>query len=60
YTQAIRLDGADVQAYNNRGHAYYAKKDYARARADWEEALRLEPGNADARDNLEMLEGMER
>lgn len=30
-------------ALNNRGNAYYAKKDYDRAIADYSEALRLEP-----------------
>jgi Flp pilus assembly protein TadD len=31
------------------------KEDYARARADWEKALQLDPNNAVARQNLEVL-----
>jgi tetratricopeptide (TPR) repeat protein len=30
-------------AYNNRGNAYFAKKDYDRAIADYTEAIRLDP-----------------
>lgn len=30
-------------AFNNRGNAYYDKKDYDRAIADYNEALRLDP-----------------
>jgi tetratricopeptide (TPR) repeat protein len=33
-------------AFNNRGNAYYDKKDYDRAIADYSEALRLDPGFA--------------
>jgi tetratricopeptide (TPR) repeat protein len=35
-------------AYNNRGFAYYGKKDYDRAIADCEAALRIEPNYPDA------------
>jgi Tfp pilus assembly protein PilF len=42
-------------AYNGRGLAHYNKKDYARARADWEKALQIDPHVANARDNLETL-----
>ena len=31
---------------------------YARARADWEKALQLDPNNATVRGNLEVLQGM--
>jgi Flp pilus assembly protein TadD len=31
------------------------KGDYQRARADWGQALRLDPNNATARSNLELL-----
>jgi Flp pilus assembly protein TadD len=31
------------------------KEDYSNARADWEQALRLDPNNVDARNNLEVL-----
>jgi tetratricopeptide (TPR) repeat protein len=45
-------------AYYNRGITYYDKKDYARAHADWEKALQLNPNDANARNNLEVLRGM--
>ncbi|MDR0629377.1 MAG: tetratricopeptide repeat protein [Treponema sp.] len=44
---------------NNRGSAYYYKKDYARVRADWEKALQLNPNEANERKNLEVLRGMD-
>jgi tetratricopeptide (TPR) repeat protein len=39
--------------YNNSGLAYYHKKDYDRAIADFEAALRLDPNYAAAKNNLE-------
>ena len=38
--------------YNNRGNAYYAKEEYARAIADYEQALKIDPGNSYAKQNL--------
>ncbi|MDR2158913.1 MAG: tetratricopeptide repeat protein [Treponema sp.] len=38
-----------------RRSACYEKGDYARARADWEQALQLDPSDPDARQNLEIL-----
>jgi cytochrome c-type biogenesis protein CcmH/NrfG len=38
--------------------AYAIKEDYARARADWTEALRLDPNNADIRQSLDLLRQM--
>lgn len=44
YTEAIRLNPQDADAYNNRGNAYQdGKKDYDRAIADYNEAIRLNP-----------------
>jgi tetratricopeptide (TPR) repeat protein len=43
YTQAIALKPNDADAYINWGLAYYYKKDYAQARADWEKAVQLDP-----------------
>jgi Flp pilus assembly protein TadD len=55
---ARRIDPNYAAAYNNRGNAYYNKKDYRRARADYEKALQLDPNDATARNNLERLRGM--
>jgi Flp pilus assembly protein TadD len=55
YSEAIRLDPNKASAYTGQGIAYYGKEDYARARANWEKALQLNPNDADARNNLEVL-----
>ena len=47
YTEAIRLDPNNADAYTVRGVAYIQKKDYDRAIADCTEALRLNPNIAD-------------
>jgi tetratricopeptide (TPR) repeat protein len=44
-----------LPAYSNRGNAYYDKGDYQRTRADWEQALRINPNNANAKENIEKL-----
>jgi tetratricopeptide (TPR) repeat protein len=44
-----------IAAYHSRGVVYANKKDYKRARADFEQALQLDPDNAIARNNLERL-----
>ena len=43
YTEAIRLDPKNAEAYCNRGHAYEEKGDYDKAIADCTEAIRLDP-----------------
>jgi tetratricopeptide (TPR) repeat protein len=48
----------DFAGAYNRGLAYYAKGDYARARADWEKTLQINPYHTQARNNLEIMEGM--
>jgi tetratricopeptide (TPR) repeat protein len=44
-----------AEAYRLRADAYYDQKDYARANADYDQALRLDPGNTLARNNREAL-----
>jgi lipoprotein NlpI len=55
-TRAIgsgRWRGPDLaKAFNNRGTAYYAKGDYGRAIADYNEAIRLDPKYSFAYNNL--------
>ena len=48
YTEAIRLNPKDADAYGNRGYAYAAKGDLDKAIADCTEAIRLNPKDADA------------
>ena len=63
YNTAIKLDPAYTAAYTNRGLLYEEKKsDYAKARADFEAALKLPPKHSDgewaqetARQRLEAL-----
>ena len=55
YTQAIRLNPNDADAYYNRGNVYVKKGDFVKARADFEAALRIDPNDADARYKLEQL-----
>ena len=51
YSEAIRLDPKDTDAYKNRGDAYQNKGDYDRAIADYSEAIRLDPKYAGAYNN---------
>ena len=41
YTEAIRLEPENAQAYHGRGSAYEAKGDHKRAEADFAEAKKL-------------------
>jgi lipoprotein NlpI len=43
YSEAIRLDPKDADAYNNRGNVYLDKGDLDRAMADYTEAIGLDP-----------------
>jgi Flp pilus assembly protein TadD len=43
----VRLDPKNVRAFTGRG-AYYAKRDYGRAIADYTEAIRHDPKLASA------------
>jgi Flp pilus assembly protein TadD len=52
----IRLNPNYAVAYNNRGIAHVMKSDCARARADWEKALQINPNHAGARRNLGVLQ----
>jgi len=53
--RAIRLGWKDADAYVNRAVARWKVGKLGPARRDFEEALRLEPGNRDAVANLRLL-----
>lgn len=50
YTRALKIDPNAQDAYNNRGVAYFALKDYAPALADFSRSIELGP-TADAYNN---------
>jgi tetratricopeptide (TPR) repeat protein len=51
--EAIRLDPNKDYIYDTRGNAYFLGKDYDKAIADFETALRLNPNNAEHKQNFE-------
>jgi uncharacterized protein (TIGR02145 family) len=55
YTEAIRVNPNDVEAYCNRGNAYNEKGDCDKAIADYESALRIDPNHSDAQEALDDL-----
>lgn len=54
YEYMISRYGYSDKLYYNLGNAYYKSKNYAPAILNYERALRLNPGDQDARFNLEM------
>ena len=59
YTHAIAETPNDEKAYFMRAYAYYALRDYAKALADINKVIELDPQNADAfasRANIYQLE----
>lgn len=55
YKEAVRISGGSAIVLNNRGYSYYLRRDFKRARADFQAALRKEPQNDMARRNLTLL-----
>lgn len=51
YTKAIELDPKQALAFNNRGFAYYTKKNYDLALKDYDQAIALNPNFALAYNN---------
>ena len=51
YNKAIELDPKQAMAFNNRGFAYYTKKDYDQALKDYDQAIALKPDFALAYNN---------
>ena len=54
-TEAIRLAPDRVEAYNNRGLAYFEQKRYPEAKRDFFTALQLSPDNQAANNNLGII-----
>jgi Flp pilus assembly protein TadD len=55
YQEAIKMAGATSAILNNRGYSYFLRRDFKRARADFQQALRIDPQNAMARKNMDLL-----
>jgi Flp pilus assembly protein TadD len=55
FTRSLRLYSTDVWALNNRGVAFKKLGKVEKARRDFEESLRIDPGFVQARKNLEGL-----
>ena len=54
YEQTAREHGVSSDLYYNLGNAYYKHNEFAKAILNYERALLLNPGNEDARFNLDM------
>jgi Flp pilus assembly protein TadD len=55
YKEAVRIGGTSAALLNNRGYSYYLRRDFKRAREDFNAALRRDPQNEMARRNLALL-----
>jgi Flp pilus assembly protein TadD len=55
YKEAMRISGGSALVMNNRGYSYYLRRDFRRARADFQAALRKDPANEMAKRNLALL-----
>jgi tetratricopeptide (TPR) repeat protein len=59
YSRAVELDATDHQSFNSRGVARVELKEFAAARADFENSLRIQPGFESAQKNLDKLSSVE-
>jgi Flp pilus assembly protein TadD len=55
YAHAVRLVGHTPSVLNNEGYSYMLRGDLRKARAKFDAALRIDPGNATAINNLALL-----
>ena len=55
YTRSIAEDGMSANAYYNLGNAYFRNDNLGKAVVSYERALKLDPTDADARQNLEFV-----
>ncbi|MGL4243503.1 MAG: tetratricopeptide repeat protein [Beijerinckiaceae bacterium] len=51
----MRISGGSAVVLNNRGYSYYLRRDFRRARTDFQAALRKDPANDMAKRNLVLL-----
>ncbi len=57
YAEAVRIGGPTSAILNNRGYSFYLRRDFKRAKADFQQALRKDPTNAMARKNMALVGG---
>lgn len=55
YEESLKTDGLSSEVYYNLGNAYYRSNILGRAILNYERALKLDPGNTDAKFNLEFV-----
>jgi Tfp pilus assembly protein PilF len=55
YAAAVKLVGHTPSILNNEGYSYMLRGDLRKARAKFDAALRIDPGNATATNNLALL-----
>ena len=55
YAAAVKLVGHTPSILNNEGYSYMLRGQLGKARAKFDDALRLDPGNATATNNLALL-----
>jgi tetratricopeptide (TPR) repeat protein len=60
YTEAIQLNGAYAEAYDNRGEAYLVKGDFSQALLDLQKAVEIKPELANAYNGLGNIYHLER
>ena len=56
FTEALALDPQNIPARFQLGNLYYQRGDFARAKKEWQQILRIEPSFQPARRALERLE----
>jgi Flp pilus assembly protein TadD len=57
YAEAIRIGGPTSAVLNNRGYSYFLRRDFKRAKADFQQALRKDPDNAMVKRNMALVQG---
>jgi tetratricopeptide (TPR) repeat protein len=60
YSEAIKLDPEYAVPYLGRGDVHLAKKDLYRALLDYDSAVRLDPGNDEAKERASQVRARQR